>query len=49
MKGKQYEKPWTKVIELKHSTMLLAGSNTGGVPSMPGYPGGGDPLNPSNP
>ena len=26
MKKKMYEKPTTKVIELKHRTMLLAGS-----------------------
>ena len=27
MKKKMYEKPTTKVYELKHRTMLLAGSN----------------------
>jgi len=38
MKKKQYEKPSTKVYELKHRTMLLAGSNGGGKLNLMGEP-----------
>ena len=35
MKKKQYERPSTKVVELKQRTMLLTGSNgTGGLTPM---------------
>lgn len=35
MKGKDYERPSMKVIELQHRTMILVGSPTGtsGAPS----------------
>lgn len=44
MKKKQYEKPSVEVVELKHRTMLLAGS---GIGDPTDYPNQGDPW--SNP
>ena len=44
MKTKQkreYERPQMTVVELKHETMLLAGS---GLNKPNDYPDGGDPL-----
>ena len=43
-KKKKYEKPSMKVFELKQTARLL--TTSGELPGMPGYPGGGDPLNP---
>ena len=46
MKKKMYEKPTTKVIELKHRTMLLAGSAKSGQMNNPDdYESGDDPFN----
>ena len=47
MKQKNYEKPAMQVFGLKQTVRLL--TTSGDVPGMPGYPGGGDPFNPSNP
>ena len=44
MKQKKYEKPTMQIVKLKHQTHLL--QTSGDLPAMPGYPGGGDPLNP---
>ena len=41
---RKYEKPAMQVFELKQQPQLL--QTSGGVPAMPGYPGGGDPFNP---
>ena len=41
MKKKLYEKPTTKVFELKQQPQLLAGS---GLNDPSDYPDGGDPL-----
>lgn len=41
-----YVKPSMKVYPLRQKPKLLVGSTGGSVPAMPGYPGGGDPLNP---
>jgi len=38
---RKYEKPSTRVVELHHCTMLLAGS---GLNDPTDYPGSGDPL-----
>lgn len=38
-----YEAPTTDVLEVKNEGIICA---SGDVPGMPGYPGGGDPLNP---
>ena len=39
MKKKKYEKPAMQVVELRHRTMLLVGSNGGGMPGgQPGQP-----------
>jgi len=46
MKKKIYEKPSMKVYELNQQPQILVGSTGGNLPAMPGYPGGGDPLNP---
>ena len=43
MKKKKYEKPAMRVYEMKHRTMILAGS--GGAGDMPDYSNGGDPFN----
>lgn len=41
-KKKKYEKPAMQVYELKQPARLL--QTSGDLPSMPGYPGGGNPL-----
>ena len=43
MKKKMYEKPTTKVYELKQQPQLLAGSGLGNPDD---YDNGGDPFNP---
>ena len=43
MKQKNYEKPTMQVVKLQQTGILMT---SGDVPGMPGYPGGGDPLNP---
>ncbi len=43
MKKKMYEKPTTKVYELKQQPQLLAGSGLGNPDD---YNNGGDPFNP---
>ena len=45
MKRKEYEKPSTRVIELKQQAQLLAGSPQNGQMNNPNdYPDGGDPF-----
>ena len=39
---KMYEKPSMKVVPLRQKARLL--QTSGDLPSMPGYPGGGNPL-----
>ena len=38
-----YETPTTDVLEVKNEGIICT---SGGVPGMPGYPGGGDLFNP---
>ena len=45
MKKKLYEKPSSKVIELKHRQQLLVGSTTGNLNDPTDYENEDDPFN----